>query len=171
MSAAASGPASSSPPPPRRSRWGGRFPSAPSPPPARPLPAARPTRPRGGPARLFSLFGICMPNFLLALLLIFFFGVTLRWLPISGYTDPFEEPLAGLRPPAPAPPPRPPPGLLLGRPPPLAAPLRLPRPLRGAAGGAPLAGPARDHARAGAGGADHAHGAPHAAGGLPRGQR
>src|SRR5262249_25943852 len=38
-----------------------------------------------------------MPNFLIALLLIFFFGVTLRWLPISGYTDPLEEPLAGLR--------------------------------------------------------------------------
>ena len=45
----------------------------------------------------FALFGICMPNFLLALLLIFFFGVTLRWLPISGYTDPFDEPLAGVR--------------------------------------------------------------------------
>jgi peptide/nickel transport system permease protein len=45
----------------------------------------------------FALFGICMPNFLLALLLIFLFGVTLRWLPISGYTDPFEEPLRGLR--------------------------------------------------------------------------
>jgi len=45
----------------------------------------------------FALFGICMPNFLLALLLIFLFGVTLRWLPISGYTDPVEEPLAGLR--------------------------------------------------------------------------
>ena len=29
--------------------------------------------------------------------MIFFFGVTLRWLPISGYTDPFEEPLRGLR--------------------------------------------------------------------------
>ena len=41
----------------------------------------------------FALFGICMPNFLLALLLIFLFGVTLRWLPISGYTDPLEEPL------------------------------------------------------------------------------
>jgi len=38
----------------------------------------------------FAVFGICMPNFLLALLLIFFFGVTLRWLPISGYTDPLE---------------------------------------------------------------------------------
>jgi peptide/nickel transport system permease protein len=38
-----------------------------------------------------------MPNFLLALLLIFFFGVKLRWLPISGYTDPFEDPVHGLR--------------------------------------------------------------------------
>ncbi len=45
----------------------------------------------------FALFGICMPNFLLALLLIFFFGVKLRWLPISGYTDPFEDPVHGLR--------------------------------------------------------------------------
>ena len=45
----------------------------------------------------FALFGICMPNFLLALLLIFFFGVKLRWLPISGYTDPLEEVLPGLR--------------------------------------------------------------------------
>jgi peptide/nickel transport system permease protein len=45
----------------------------------------------------FALFGICMPNFLLALLLIFLFGVTLRWLPISGYLDPLEEGWAGLR--------------------------------------------------------------------------
>ena len=45
----------------------------------------------------FSLFGICMPNFLLALLLIFLFGVTLRWLPISGYVDPAEELVDGLR--------------------------------------------------------------------------
>jgi len=45
----------------------------------------------------FALFGICMPNFLLALLLIFFFGVKLRWLPISGYIDPLEEMLPGLR--------------------------------------------------------------------------
>jgi peptide/nickel transport system permease protein len=45
----------------------------------------------------FALFGICMPNFLLALLLIFLFGVTLRWLPVSGYADPFEEGWAGLR--------------------------------------------------------------------------
>ena len=33
----------------------------------------------------------------LALLLIFLFGVTLRWLPISGYLDPLEEGWAGLR--------------------------------------------------------------------------
>jgi peptide/nickel transport system permease protein len=45
----------------------------------------------------FALFGICIPNFLLALLLIFLFGVTLRWLPISGYTDPLDDPLNGLR--------------------------------------------------------------------------
>ena len=44
-----------------------------------------------------ALFGICMPNFLIALLLIFVFGVTLRWLPISGYVDPWEEPWDGLR--------------------------------------------------------------------------
>src|SRR3989441_5860979 len=45
----------------------------------------------------FAVVGICMPNFLLALLLIFLFGVTLRWLPISGYTDPLDEPWNGLR--------------------------------------------------------------------------
>jgi peptide/nickel transport system permease protein len=61
------------------------------------LSAARRNTAIDGAGRTFALFGICMPNFLLALLLIFFFGVTLRWLPISGYTDPLEEPLAGLR--------------------------------------------------------------------------
>ena len=45
----------------------------------------------------FALFGICMPNFLIALLLIFLFGVTLRWVPISGYVDPMEELWDGLR--------------------------------------------------------------------------
>jgi peptide/nickel transport system permease protein len=50
-----------------------------------------------GASTTFALFGICMPNFLIALLLIFLFGVTLRWLPISGYIDPLEEPLDGLR--------------------------------------------------------------------------
>jgi peptide/nickel transport system permease protein len=45
----------------------------------------------------FALFGICMPNFLIALLLIFVFGVRLHWLPISSFVDPFEDPLNGLR--------------------------------------------------------------------------
>lgn len=61
------------------------------------LSAARRNGPVDRVGTSFAVFGICMPNFLLALLLIFVFGVTLRWLPISGYVDPFEEPLAGLR--------------------------------------------------------------------------
>jgi len=50
-----------------------------------------------GAGTTFSLFGICMPNFLLALLLIFVFGVRLRWLPIASFVDPFEDPINGLR--------------------------------------------------------------------------
>ena len=61
------------------------------------LSAARHNRVTDRVGTAFALFGICMPNFLLALLLIFVFGVTLRWLPISGYTDPLEEGWAGLR--------------------------------------------------------------------------
>ena len=61
------------------------------------LSAARRNTPVDRVGTTFALFGICMPNFLIALLLIFLFGVTLRWLPISGYIDPFEEPLDGLR--------------------------------------------------------------------------
>lgn len=45
----------------------------------------------------FVLFGICMPNFVLALLLIFVFGVSLHWLPISSYTDPLQNPINGLK--------------------------------------------------------------------------
>jgi len=59
--------------------------------------AMRHNRPVDRAGTTFALVGICMPNFLLALLLIFLFGVTLRWLPISGYTDPLEDPVAGLR--------------------------------------------------------------------------
>jgi peptide/nickel transport system permease protein len=65
-----------------------------------PVAIASATRHNRGVDRLgttFALFGICMPNFLLALLLIFVFGVTLRWLPISGYVDPLEEGWGGLR--------------------------------------------------------------------------
>jgi peptide/nickel transport system permease protein len=61
------------------------------------LSAARRNTPIDGVGTTFALFGICMPNFLLALLLIFLFGVRLRWLPISGYVDPLDEPWAGLR--------------------------------------------------------------------------
>jgi len=65
-----------------------------------PIGIASAVRRNGGVDRAgttFALFGICMPNFLLALLLIFLFGVTLRWLPISGYVDPREELLDGVR--------------------------------------------------------------------------
>jgi peptide/nickel transport system permease protein len=61
------------------------------------LSAARRNSPIDRVGTSFALFGICMPNFLFALLLIFVFGVTLRWLPISGYVDPLEEPWDGLR--------------------------------------------------------------------------
>jgi peptide/nickel transport system permease protein len=61
------------------------------------LSAARRNTPVDGAGTTFALIGICMPNFLIALLLIFLFGVTLRWLPVSGYTDPFEDPVNGLR--------------------------------------------------------------------------
>jgi peptide/nickel transport system permease protein len=46
---------------------------------------------------MFALFGICMPNFLIALLLIYVFGVTLHWLPISGYADPSDGWAATIR--------------------------------------------------------------------------
>ena len=61
------------------------------------LSAARRNSPIDRVGTSFALFGICLPNFLIALLLIFVFGVTLRWLPISGYVDPLEEPWDGLR--------------------------------------------------------------------------
>ena len=61
------------------------------------LSAARRNTAVDGAGTTFALIGICMPNFLIALLLIFLFGVTLRWLPVSGYTDPLEDPVNGLR--------------------------------------------------------------------------
>jgi peptide/nickel transport system permease protein len=61
------------------------------------LSAARRNTSVDGAGTAFALLGICMPNFLIALLLIFLFGVTLRWLPVSGYTDPLEDPVNGLR--------------------------------------------------------------------------
>ncbi|GKX29277.1 peptide ABC transporter permease [Vallitalea longa] len=37
---------------------------------------------------VFSIAGISLPRFFLAMLLIFLFSITLKWLPISGMTDP-----------------------------------------------------------------------------------
>jgi peptide/nickel transport system permease protein len=59
--------------------------------------AVRRNTPVDGAGTLFSLVGLCMPNFLLALILIFVFGVTLRWLPISGYENPLVDLRAGIR--------------------------------------------------------------------------
>jgi peptide/nickel transport system permease protein len=42
-------------------------------------------------ATVFSLAGVAIPGFWLALLLIYLFGVHLRWLPPSGYTPPSED--------------------------------------------------------------------------------
>jgi peptide/nickel transport system permease protein len=42
-------------------------------------------------ATVFSLAGVAIPGFWLALLLIYLFGVYLRWLPPSGYTPPNED--------------------------------------------------------------------------------
>jgi len=61
------------------------------------LSATHRNSPIDGIGTMFALFGLCMPNFLLALLLIYFFGVTLRWLPISGYVNPAEDLLGGIR--------------------------------------------------------------------------
>jgi peptide/nickel transport system permease protein len=61
------------------------------------LSATHRNSPVDGFGTTFALLGICMPNFLIALLLIYFFGVTLRWLPISGYVPPSEDLLGALR--------------------------------------------------------------------------
>jgi peptide/nickel transport system permease protein len=61
------------------------------------LSATRRNSPLDSLGTTFALFGICMPNFLLALLLIFVFGVQLRWLPISSFVDPVEDPVNGVR--------------------------------------------------------------------------
>jgi peptide/nickel transport system permease protein len=45
----------------------------------------------------FALWGIAMPNFWLALMLIVLFSLTLGWLPSIGYASPFEDPLRFLQ--------------------------------------------------------------------------
>jgi len=61
------------------------------------LSASHRNSPIDGFGTMFALFGICMPNFLIALLLIYIFGVTLRWFPISGYADPADGLLGTVR--------------------------------------------------------------------------
>jgi peptide/nickel transport system permease protein len=53
--------------------------------------------PIDGFGTMFALFGICMPNFLIGLLLIYLFGVTLHWLPISGYVSLSENLVGGIK--------------------------------------------------------------------------
>jgi peptide/nickel transport system permease protein len=45
----------------------------------------------------FALWGIAMPNFWLALMLIVLFSVILGWLPAIGYASPFEDPVRFLQ--------------------------------------------------------------------------
>jgi peptide/nickel transport system permease protein len=40
---------------------------------------------------VLSLWGISTPNFWLGIMMIYFFAVTLGWLPASGYVSPFED--------------------------------------------------------------------------------
>ncbi len=44
-----------------------------------------------------SVFGLAVPGFWLAILMVMLFAVKLEWLPSSGYVSPFEDPLASLR--------------------------------------------------------------------------
>ncbi len=48
-------------------------------------------------ASLVSLLGITVPSFWLGILLIWLFGVRLRWLPPSGYVSVLADPIQGLR--------------------------------------------------------------------------
>ena len=41
--------------------------------------------------------GICIPVFWLGILMIYFFGLQLRWLPLSGFTSPFDDLVLSLR--------------------------------------------------------------------------
>lgn len=53
--------------------------------------ALRAERPVDHGIRLAGMIGFAMPPFWVGLLLILFFGLTLRWFPISGYGDSFVE--------------------------------------------------------------------------------
>lgn len=45
----------------------------------------------------FSVFGLAIPGFWLAILMVMLFGVKLGWLPTSGYVSPFESPSESIR--------------------------------------------------------------------------
>lgn len=47
-------------------------------------------------ATTVALAGISIPNFWLGIMLIYLFAVNLRWLPPSGYVEPWKEPLRSL---------------------------------------------------------------------------
>jgi peptide/nickel transport system permease protein len=61
------------------------------------LSAVRPNSAWDRGLTVFTLFGVSVPGFWLALLLILLFSVNLRWLPVQGYVNPFDDPVAGLR--------------------------------------------------------------------------
>jgi len=46
---------------------------------------------------IFTLLGVSIPGFWLALLLVLAFSVNLRWLPVQGYVDPLQDPAGALR--------------------------------------------------------------------------
>jgi peptide/nickel transport system permease protein len=46
---------------------------------------------------LFAMGGIAIPGFFEALLLMYVFAVLLRWLPPSGFTSPFQDPVLSLK--------------------------------------------------------------------------
>ncbi|TAJ16496.1 MAG: ABC transporter permease [Dehalococcoidia bacterium] len=48
-------------------------------------------------ATLMSTVGVAVPNFWLGILVLLLFAVKLGWFPASGYVDPFEHPVQGLR--------------------------------------------------------------------------
>jgi peptide/nickel transport system permease protein len=52
---------------------------------------------RGGFVDVFSQIGIAIPAFWAGLMLVLVFGVRLGWFPTSGYTSPFDDPVAGVR--------------------------------------------------------------------------
>jgi peptide/nickel transport system permease protein len=61
------------------------------------LSATRPSTALAGAARVVALFGISAPSFFLGFVLIYVFAILLRWVPPSGFTNPAQNPLLGLR--------------------------------------------------------------------------